>query len=95
LANVRLLSRDTAGALQVVKQGLSRNPGSPLLNLLAARVCSLQGDSAGSASYFAQVQKQAPDLASRFPDLAASGGTGASQRAAAQSGPPAVTWGDQ
>ncbi len=108
LANVRLLSGDNSGALLVVKQGLARNPDSALLNLLAARVCSGQGDAASAATYFARVQKAAPELAARFPDLApggapgpgagsanGTGGAGTTQRAASQGTAPTVIWGDQ
>jgi hypothetical protein len=95
LANVRILAGDAEGALQVVKQGLSRNPDSALLNLLAARVYSGRGDAANSAVYFAKVKKASPDLAARFADLAPTGSGGPSQRAADAANVPLVIWGDQ
>jgi len=108
LANVRLLSNDADGALQVVKQGLARSPDSALLNLLAARVYSDRGDATNSAVYFAKVQKAAPDLAARFAGLAqgaggSTAGSGAagssagspSQRAGDAGKAPVVIWGDQ
>jgi tetratricopeptide (TPR) repeat protein len=75
LANTRLISRDLDGALAVVKQGLGKNGGSALLNLLAARIYAERGETALVTSYFAKVKASAPELAARFPDLA--GGVGA------------------
>jgi hypothetical protein len=110
LANVRLLARDTAGALTAVKQGLSKNADSALLNLLAARIYSGMGDAASTAAFFAKVQKAAPDLAARFADLApgargggagsaaaaaGGGGTSSSLRAAEQGAAPLVIWGNE
>jgi len=93
LANVRLLSSDTEGALQVVKQGLARSPESALLNLLAARVYSGRGDAANAAVYLAKVRQSSPELASRFADLAPRSGS-TSQRAADQGAPALTIWGD-
>jgi tetratricopeptide (TPR) repeat protein len=93
LANVRLLSSDADGALLAVKQGLSRNADSALLNLLAARIYSGKGDAANTAVYFAKVQKQAPDMAARFADLVPAQGGSAPQRAADAGQAPLVIWG--
>jgi tetratricopeptide (TPR) repeat protein len=93
LANVRLLARDDDGALTAVKQGLSRNADSALLNLLAARIYSSKGDAANTAAYFAKVQKQAPDMAARFADLVPADGGSRAQRAADASQSPVVIWG--
>jgi tetratricopeptide (TPR) repeat protein len=82
LANVCFLAHDSEGALLAVKQGLTRNPASALLNLVAAQVYSSRGDSTNTAAFFAKVQKVAPDLAARFADLAPSAGSGQKQRAA-------------
>lgn len=93
LANVRILSNDADGALQAVKQGLARNADSALLNLLAARIYSNKGDAANTAVYFAKVQKAAPDMASRFADLAPAAGSSRPQRAADAGQAPVVIWG--
>ncbi len=99
LANVRILSHDQAGALQAVQQGLSKNAGSALLNLLAARIYSDKGDTASTSTFFAKAVKAAPDLAARYaamvPGLAAAarGGDSGIQRAAQADASPAVLWG--
>jgi transglutaminase-like putative cysteine protease len=80
LANIRLLSRDPEGALKVVQQGLAKNGDSALLNLLAARIYSDRNDAAKMALHFGKVQKAAPELAARYPELGA--GSGGPQRAA-------------
>ena len=96
LANVKLLGNDGEGALRVVKQGLARNAGSTLLNLLAARISSAAGDPANAALYMARVQKLDPDLASRFAQgVPSAAQAGATQRSA-QAGAAAIfIWGDQ
>ena len=93
LANVRLLSSDDDGALAAVKQGLSRNADSALLNLLAARIYSRKGDAANTAVFFAKVQKSAPDMAAQFADLAPAAGSARPQRAADEGQAPVVIWG--
>jgi tetratricopeptide (TPR) repeat protein len=101
LANVRLLSRDQDGALQAVKQGLARNAGSALLNLLAARIYSDKGDAANTRAYFAKAEKTSPELAARYAALvpgmgAPAGGTDSGvQRAAQADAGPAVLWGTE
>ena len=103
LANIRLLSNDGSGALQVVKQGLAKNANSALLNLLAARVYADRNDAANAAAHFAKAISAAPELAARYPELAeigqprtastgGSGGTGP-QRAAQAGEKPPVIWG--
>ena len=99
LANVRLLARDQDGALQAVKQGLSKNAGSALLNLLAARIYSDKGDAASTNTFFARAEKASPDLAARYaamvPALAAAakGGDSGVQRAAQADASPSLLWG--
>jgi len=94
LANVRLLSSDAEGALQVVKQGLARSPDSALLNLAAARIYAGRGDSATSATYLARVKQASPDLAARFADLVPPSAGTTTQRAADQGASAVVIWGD-
>ena len=93
LANVRLLASDDEGALAAVRQGLSRNADSALLNLLAARIYSTRGDAANTAIFFAKVQKTAPDMAAQFADLAPAAGAARPQRAADEGQSPVVIWG--
>jgi tetratricopeptide (TPR) repeat protein len=91
LANIRMLASDGEGALQIVKKGLEKNGDSPLLNLLAARIYAERNDSPNVAVYFARAKSAAPELAARYPDLAASGG---SPQRASQAGEMApVIWG--
>jgi tetratricopeptide (TPR) repeat protein len=100
LANVRLLSKDTDGALAVVTQGLGRNGGSALLNLLAARIYAEKGDASLAAAHFAKVKAAAPDLAARFPELAGAAGARTAQasgnqatgRASQEGESPTVIW---
>ena len=103
LANIRLLANDGSAALQVVKQGLQKNPDSALLNLLAARVYADRNDAANAAAHFAKVISAAPELAARYPELAeigqprtaSTGGGGGTepQRAAEAGEKPPVIWG--
>ena len=99
LANVRLLSNDQDGALQTVKQGLARNSGSALLNLLAARIYSDKGDAASTSAYFAKAEKSSPELAARYaalvPSLAVRAGITDSgvQRASQADAAPTLLWG--
>jgi tetratricopeptide (TPR) repeat protein len=93
LANVRILVGDGDGAMAAVKQGLSRNADSALLNLLAARIYSNKGDAANTAAYFAKVQKEAPDMAARFGELVPGAGGERPQRAADAGQAPVVIWG--
>jgi len=101
LANLRLLADDAEGALQIVRQGLSRNAESALLNLLAARIYAARGDAANTAVYYARLKAASPDLATRFAELSSSAGvrtaTGSSGgtdavRAAQPGERPAVIW---
>lgn len=102
LANLRLLADDAEGALQVVRQGLTRNRESALLNLLAARIYASRGDAVNMAVYYARMKASSPDLAARYAELAssavtrtASGGSGGpdgTQRGEQPGGKPAVIW---
>jgi len=60
LANVRLLTQDDDGALDVVLEGLTRNQDSPLLNLLAARIYADKGDTEHTAAYYARLKRSSP-----------------------------------
>jgi tetratricopeptide (TPR) repeat protein len=91
LANVRLLANDGDGALTVVKQGLAKAGDSVLLDLLAARIYFDRGDASNSSVYFAKVKKEAPEIAARYPELGASGGTA---RAAQAGERPVMIWGE-
>jgi tetratricopeptide (TPR) repeat protein len=100
LANIRLLARDTEGALTVVKQGLGRNGDSALLNLLAARIYAEKGEPALLARHFARVKAVAPELAARYQDLGGTGaargsqaaGTTGTERASQAGEDPRVIW---
>ena len=93
LANIRLLAHDGEGALQIVKQGLAKNGGAALLNLLAARIYADRNDSSNVALYYSRAKSAAPELAARYPELAASEGTASGQRAAQPGEKPSVIWG--
>ncbi|MGA2477475.1 MAG: hypothetical protein ABSG63_01850 [Spirochaetia bacterium] len=93
LANIRLLSSDGEGALQVVKQGLARNGGSALLNLLAAQIYADRNDTVKVALHFEKVKKASPDLAAHYPELAAGkGADGGTQRASQAGELPTLIW---
>ncbi len=93
VANIRVLSGDNEGALAMVKKGLAINQSSPLLNLLAARIYSAEGDSGEASAYMAKLKSVAPELAARYADTVSSGAT--AKRAAAQGEAPVVVWGNE
>jgi tetratricopeptide (TPR) repeat protein len=92
VANIRFLSGDTDGALAMVNKGLAVNQGSPLLNLLAARIYSARGDAAQAALCMAKVKSAAPELAARYADTA---GTATGKRAAGKGEEPVVIWSNE
>ena len=89
-ANIRLLAGDKDGALAMVSKGLSVNPKSALLNLLASRIYSARGDAVHAADYLARVRSLSPDLAARYAESSPTG-----KRAASQGEAPIVIWGNE
>jgi hypothetical protein len=93
LANIRLLASDGEGALQVVRQGLAKNGDSALLNLLAARIYADRNDASNMALHYERAKKTSPELAARYPELAAGAGDkGGTQRAAQAGEQPLLIW---
>jgi tetratricopeptide (TPR) repeat protein len=105
MANLKLLGRDTAGALEAARAGLARSPASAALNLLAARCYAATGDAARAARHFQLAEKAAPELARRYAALlgeavgapgqgpaVVAGAGGAESRAAEAGTASAVIW---
>jgi tetratricopeptide (TPR) repeat protein len=92
LANLKIVAGDSAAALAVVTEGLSKNRDSALLNLLAARLYADRGDARSAATYLAVVKKSAPDLAEQFEQTAAGAGAGQSARAGNAAARAPVIW---
>jgi tetratricopeptide (TPR) repeat protein len=96
VANIRILSGDSDGALAMVNKGLAVNKASPLLNLLAARIYAARGDNLQAASYLDRVKRSAPELAARYADsVGVSGAESGGKRAAEQGETTTVIWGNE
>ena len=66
LANVLLVEKKAEAALAVIRDGLARSSGSPLLNLAAARCWAAKGDRRRAAEHLAKVRASDPALADRY-----------------------------
>jgi hypothetical protein len=94
LANVLLVEKKADAALAVIGDGLTRSPGSPLLNLTAARCWAVKGDKKRASEHLAKVRASDPALADRYALLLGIG-QGPPPRAADEGDrPPALLWGE-
>jgi tetratricopeptide (TPR) repeat protein len=69
LGNLKLSKNELDEALTVVKDGLSRQPDSVLLNLLMARISLKNGDSQNALSHYRKVKEVSSYLAERYSGL--------------------------
>ena len=66
LANLHVQGGRVDQATQTLSDGLERNPSSPTLNLLIARIFHAEGDYRRARDHFAALSEQSPSLAERF-----------------------------